>query len=57
MWYQKKKLWVALVTAIASGVSYYAGSEEIGNAVMVIGLAVIGSLGLEDFGKAAKAKK
>lgn len=54
MWYQKKKIWAAVVAGIAAAVAYYTGNEQIGAAITAIGATLIGALGLEDFGKAAK---
>jgi hypothetical protein len=51
-WYMKKKIWVAVITAIASGVGYATGDKDIGNAILITGTTLIGALGLEDVGKA-----
>jgi hypothetical protein len=53
-WYLKKKFWVALVTAGAYGAGSALGDQEVANSILYVGLALIGALGLEDFGKASK---
>ena len=55
MWYAKKKVWVAILTAVAQIAAGAMGDPELGEKLMMVGLALIGAIGLEDFGKAAKS--
>lgn len=56
-WYMKKKVWVAVVTALAAGAAKYTDNPEIGSSVLYLGLALLAALGLEDFGKAGDARR
>ena len=54
-WYQKRKFWVAIVTAIGAAVAAYTKTPDLGVQITAIGIAVISGLGLEDFGKEREA--
>lgn len=54
-WYMKRKFWVAIVTAIGAAAAAYTKNPELGVQITAIGIAVIGGLGLEDFGKEKEA--
>ena len=54
-WYLKKKFWVGIVTALAYAGSSLLGDQHIADSILYIGMAVIGALGLEDFGKSSNA--
>ena len=51
-WYLKKKFWVAIVTAAGTITASITGNEKLSQDILLIGMALIGALGLEDFGKA-----
>lgn len=51
-WYKKKKFWVAIVTAAGSITASVTGNEKVAQDIILIGMALIGALGLEDMGKA-----
>lgn len=56
-WYKKKKVWVSIVTAIATITASLTGNEKLAGDIMLIGMTLVGALGLEDMGKAKDAGK
>jgi len=53
-WYKSKKVWIAALTATAQIVAVATGNPDLGEKLLMVGMALIGAIGLEDFGKAAK---
>ena len=53
-WYMKKKVWIAVLTAASQVVAAALGKPDVGEKILVVGTVLIGALGLEDMGKAAK---
>ena len=51
-WYKRKKVWIAVVTVVANIVADLSGHPELKGSLTTIGGVLIGSFGLEDFGKA-----
>ncbi len=48
-----KKFWLSIATGIATGVSHYTGQPAIAEAIMVVGVALVAGIGLQDMGKEA----
>ncbi len=51
-WYKKKKVWTAILTAVAQVVAEAFGKPQLGQQLLVVGAALIGAFAAEDFGKA-----
>ncbi len=54
-WYLSKKIWIAVIALIGTIVAVLTGNDEIGKAIVALGATLIGAIGLQDWGKAAKA--
>jgi hypothetical protein len=53
--YRSKKLWSTILTAAAVMLADYLGKPELGAPLAALGLALVVSIGLADFGKESTA--
>ena len=53
--YQSKKIWATVVTALATYAATRLGQPDMVPVLAALGLALVASFGLADFGKEAKA--
>lgn len=53
--YYSKKLWATVMTAVAAMLADYMGKPELAPVLAALGLALVVSFGLADFGKESTA--
>ena len=54
--YKSRKFWTAILTAVCTAISYSKAGPELSAMISAIGMALIGSIGMEDWGKSSRAE-